>query len=255
MSYTVKKVADIVGVSVRTLQYYDKIGLLKPETISSSGYRLYSDDNLLKLQEILFFKELGFELSQIKTIMTSPNYERKAALVSHRELLIEKKKRLEKIINSVEKTLDLIQGGIIMDKNEMFSAFDMEEIEKHKQKYAEETRQKYGNSQAYKESQEKTSKYTKDDWAKVMGKGGEIFQKIANYMDKPPSAPEVQSAIEEWRQHITESFYNCTPEIFRGLSAMYISDERFTENIDKTKPGLAKFLSSAMRIYCDNVEK
>lgn len=255
MQYKVKEVADIVGVSIRTLHYYDKIGLLKPESISPAGYRLYTDHDLEKLQQVLFFKELEFSLQETKDIIDSPSFDKRHALKAHKELLIEKKNRLEGIIESVEKSLQAIEGGIKMDNKGMFDSFDMTEIEKHKEKYAEETKQKYGHTDAYKESEKKTSKYTKDDWARIMRRSNEIYTKIAALMDKEPSDPQVQEAVGEWRQHITDSFYTCTPEIFRGLGDMYVNDERFTANIDKYKVGLASFLSKAMHIYCDNLEK
>ncbi len=116
MHYKVKEVADMAGISVRMLHHYDKIGLLKPESINTAGYRLYSNKNLDRLQQILFFKELNFPLQEIKIILDSPNFNRKEALKTHRQLLLEKKIRLEKIIQSVDKTIDCIEGGIKMDK-------------------------------------------------------------------------------------------------------------------------------------------
>lgn len=177
MYYKVKEVADMVGISVRMLHHYDKIGLLKPESISPAGYRLYIDKDLERLQQVLFFKELEFSLQEIKTILDSPGFDKKQALKSHKELLLEKKKRLEKIIKSVERTIDSIEGGTYMSKKEMFEAFDMTKIEDHKEKYAKEVRKKYGNTKAYKESQEKTSGYRKNDWTVIMAKWDEIYKK------------------------------------------------------------------------------
>lgn len=254
MALKVKEVAGLVGVSVRTLHHYDQIGLLVPESVSPAGYRLYTDCNLERLQQILFFKEIGFNLHEIKEILDSPGFNRRSALYNHRELLLEKKHRIEEIIRTVEKTIDSMEGEIIMDKKDMFSGFDMSEIEKHQAQYAEETRQKYGNSDAYQESTKKTAKYTKEDWAKIMGEADRIYQNIATLMDKGAADPEVQKAVGEWRQHITDNFYNCTLEIFRGLGDMYVEDHRFTENIDKVKPGLAAFLREAMHVYCDSRE-
>jgi DNA-binding transcriptional MerR regulator len=253
--YKIKEVADMVGISVRMLHHYDKIGLLKPESVSPAGYRLYTDKDLERLQQVLFFKELEFSLQEIKRILDSPGFDKKQALKSHKELLLEKKKRLQKIIKSVERTIHSIEGGIDMSKKEMFEAFDISKIEKHKEKYAKEVRQKYGNTKAYKESQEKTSGYTKNDWAAIMTKWDEIYKKIANVMDKGPADSQVQEAVGELRAHITKYFYECTTEIFRGLGELYVNDERFTANIDKYKEGLSKFLREAMHIYCDNLEK
>lgn len=252
MIYKISQVAEMVGVSVRTLHHYDKIGLFKPETITTAGYRLYTDQDLDLLQQILFFKELDFSLQEINTIIGAPEFDRKKALTVHRKLLVQKKERPEKIIKSVEKTIDSIEGGIEMSKKEMFDVFDMAEIEKYKEKYAEEVKQKYGSSDAYKESSKKTSKYTKEDWARIQAKGKEIDKRIAEGMDKGPSDNNVQDAIAEKRQYITDNFYNCTIEIFRGLGDLYIQDQRFTENIDKQKVGLAKFMREAMKIYCDS---
>ncbi|MDP4089110.1 MAG: MerR family transcriptional regulator [Bacillota bacterium] len=254
MTYKVKEVSTIAGVSVRTLHHYDEIGLLKPEFVTSAGYRLYSDRDLERLQQILFFKELDFDLQEIRDILSSPGFDRKSALKAHKELLIEKRKRLERIIQSVDKTIDSIGGGIEMSKKEMFESFDMSEIEKHQEKYAEEVKRKYGSTDAYKESQKKTAKYSKEDWARIIGRQGEIYRGLAGLMDREPSHPEVQELVAQARQQITENFYNCTPEIFAGLGEMYVNDERFTANIDKFKPGLAVFLRDAIRVYCNNIK-
>lgn len=255
MYYLVKEVADMAGISVRMLHHYDKIGLLKPESVSPAGYRLYTDQELEKLQQVLFYKELDFSLNEIKTMLNSPDFDRIQALKSHKKLLLEKKKRLDKIIQSVEVTINSIEGGREMDKKEMFEPFDMTEIEKHKEKYADEARQKYGHSDAYKESQRRTSKYTKDDWAVIQKEGGEIYRKIADRMAYGPADPQVQQFVDEWRQYISKYFYECTPEIFRGLGDLYVSDHRFTANIDKVQEGLAAFLKEAMINYCDNLDK
>lgn len=255
MQYKVKEVADMAGISVRTLHHYDRIGLLKPQFLSMAGYRLYTDSDLEKLQQVLFFKELGFSLKETGDIINSPGFDRVQALRAHKELLIEKRNRLEAIIRSVENTIQTIEGGTEMGKKEMFAAFDMAEIERHKEKYAEEVRQKYGNSEAFKESEKKTSGYTKEDWAAIFGKVGEIFRRIASHMDKSPDSPQVQQAVGEWRQCITDNFYDCTPEIFRGLGDLYVDDERFTANIDSIKPGLSRFLREAIHIYCDGLKK
>lgn len=250
MPYKVKEVAQMVGISVRTLHHYDQIGLLKPRSVTPAGYRLYTDEDLERLQQILFFKEMDFNLQEIKEIIDSPSFDRKAALQTHKGLLIRKKERLEKIIISVEKTIDSLEGGIKMEKKEMFEAFDMKEIEKHKEEYAEEARQRWGHTDAYKESARRTAQYTKEDWARIQAKVQEIYQMFVDAMDKGPASSEAQKAVGEWRQHITDNFYNCSLEIVRGLGDMYVADERFTKNIDKVKPGLVLFMRDAMHIYC-----
>ncbi|MGO5073483.1 MerR family transcriptional regulator [Clostridium sporogenes] len=255
MHYKVKEVADMAGISVRMLHHYDKIGLLKPDSINSAGYRIYTNENLDRLQQILFFKELNFPLQEIKIILESPNFNRKEALKTHRKLLLEKKLRLEKIIQSVDKTIDGIEGGLKMDKKEVLKVFDITEIEEHQKKYSEEVRNKYGNTSAYKESNEKTSKYTKEDWNNIMKDWDEIYKKLVNLMDRDPGHKEVQEAVHDFRNHISKNFYNCTPKIFRGLGDLYVNDERFTSNIDKYKVGLSKFLREAINVYCNNIKE
>lgn len=244
----------MVGISVRTLHHYDKIGLLKPKSVSLAGYRLYSDDNLERLQQILFFKELDFNLKEIKRILDSPSFDKNQALKAHREFLITKRKRIDKIIKTVEKTINSIEGGVEMNKKEMFGAFDMSQIEKHKKKYAEEVRQKYGKD-IIEECERKTSGYGENEWALIQARMDEIYKRIAGMMDKEPSDKQVQELIGEFRQHITDNFYECTPQIFRGLGDLYVNDKRFTEYFEKYKSGLAEFLKDAIHIYYNNTEK
>ncbi len=253
MAYTVKTVADIAGVSVRTLHHYDDIGLLKPAGTSRSGYRLYSDSDLERLQEVLFFKELGFGLQEIKGIMDSPGYDRKQALHSHKQILLEKKRRLEDIIGLVEKTLTTLERKVGMDNKEMFDGFDDAKIEEYKK----EAKERWGHTDAYKESERKTSKYTKADWDEIKAESSDIDAKLAALMDegKSPADDDVQKQIMRWFRHINDRFYTCTPEIFRGLGEMYVQDKRFTANYDKIRPGLAGFKRDAMHVYCDKLSK
>lgn len=254
MPYKVKEVAVLAGISVRALHHYDRIGLLKPEAVSPAGYRLYSDRDLRRLQQILFFREIGFNLDEIRRILDRPDFDQGRALRAHRELLTEKKRRLEEIIRTVDKTLRAMEEGRQMEKKEMFEGFDLAEIEKHQARYAEEVRRKY-DPEVVAESERRTAKYTKEDWAAIFAKGNDIFRRIADGLDRGPADPEVQAAVAQWREHITNSFYTCTPEIFRGLGDLYVEDSRFTENIDRFRPGLAAFLREAMHIYCDRLAK
>lgn len=253
MEYKINEMAKLAGVSVRTLHHYDKIGLLKPKTVSDSGYRFYSEKEIEQLQQILFFKELEFSLSEIKEIMNSPDYDRKSVLKTHKKLLQEKRNRLNEVINTLKKTLDSMEGKNIMAKKEMFKGFDMTDIEKHKKEYSKEAKEKYGESDAYKESERKTSKYDKADWERVTSEGNEIFKSIAGNMDKDPDSEDVQELVAKWRNHISKNFYNCTPEIFRGLTLTYEYDERFKNNIDQFGEGLTSYLCKAMTIYCDRL--
>ncbi|MFD2170415.1 MerR family transcriptional regulator [Tumebacillus lipolyticus] len=254
MAYRVKEVADLVGVSVRTLHHYDEIGLLAPSSVSEAGYRLYTDRELERLQQILFFREIGFSLQEIGEILDSPDFDRKSALVAHQEILMQKKKRLEDIIATVKKTIESIEEGIEMSEKELFEGFDMTPLEEHKKKYSAEARAKYGD-EVVEAAEKRTESYTKEDWAKITARQEANYAKIIAAMHNGPSDPQVQEAVADLRQTIIDYHYDCTLEIFRGLGDLYVADERFTANIDKYQPGLAAFLREAMHFYCDQLEK
>lgn len=252
--YKVKEVAETTGVSVRTLHHYDRIGLLKPERVSSSGYRLYSDENLERLQQILVFKEMDFSLQEIKDIVDRPDFNRKENLKKHKELLLAKKKRLEEIIRTVEMTIDSIEGGYQMKNNDMFKGFDMKEIEEHQKKYSEEAKERYGKETVEK-VEKRTIGYSPEDWGEIQKKTDEIYKRVMAGMDLGPEDPGVQRAVADWRQFITDHYYDCTLDIFRGLGDLYVDDPRFTKNIDKYQQGLAAFFKEAIHYYCDQQAK
>ena len=251
--YMINEISKLTGVSIRMLHHYDKIGLLVPSKRNNSNYRVYSQEDVARLYQILLFKELEFSLKDIKRILDDEGFDKEEALKVHKKLILEKKNRLERIIESIDDTIENI-GGKTMSKKD-FKAFSYDEIRNHQEKYKEETKQKYGKSDAYKESKEKTSKYSKNDWENIMEDAGAIYEELTKLMDRNPADDEVQVLVQKWRDYITNNFYNCTIEIFRGLALMYVADERFTNNIDKYGQGLAKFLSDAMNIYCDNNSK
>lgn len=253
MTYKVKEVADLSGVSVRTLHHYDEIGLLVPDSVNEAGYRSYSDRELERLQQILFFREIGFSLKDIKEILDHPHFDRKHALKAHQELLLEKRRRLDSIIDTVNKTIEAMEGERDMSNKERFEPFDMTPIEEHKRKYAKEARQAYGDAMMDK-VEERTGRYSPQEWADIMKQSEHIYTKIAAAMENGPQDPQVQEGVAELRAWITDYFYDCTPDIFRGLGNLYVEDERFTANIDKYQTGLALFLRDAMHVYCNKLE-
>ena len=253
--YKIKEVSELAGISVRTLHYYDQIGLLAPAHIEENGYRLYDEDNLVRLHQILFFKEMDLPLGSIKNILDDPEFNQLDALINHKKVLIEKKKRLERIIQSIEQTAQAVKGGRGMSKKDMFEPFDMSKIEAQQKQYGKEVKEKYAGTDAYRQSQQRTSTYQADDWQAIERERQQIYQALANLMDRDPADSEVQKMIHEWRMHITNHFYDCTPEMFKGLAEMYIADQRFKENIDQTKPGLAQYMHDAIKIYCINEDK
>jgi DNA-binding transcriptional MerR regulator len=251
--FKIKEVAEMAGVSVRTLHHYHHIGLLQPESVTTAGYRLYTHKNLERLQQILFFREIGFALDDIKSILDRPDFDRQRALRTHKELLMEKKERIEKMILTVENTLQAMEGDERMENEEMFKGFNMEDIKKHQEKYAHEAREKYGK-ELVQQSEKRVAHYNQDDWTGIQSKMNELFSFIASRMKFGPSDQDIQTAIGEWRQFITDHFYECTPEIFRGLGELYVADPRFTKNINKFGENLAPFLREAINIYCDNLK-
>ena len=239
----INEVSKLTGVTVRTLHYYDEIGLLAPTGVTEAGYRLYDENALFRLAQIMFFKELDFPLEEIKKIMSRPDFDTQKALLNQKELLMKKRGRLDGLISLVDKTLE---GGFNMSFNE----FNNTEIEKAKAKYAKEAKEKYGDTQEYSQFCEKTNKYTKQDWDEVNSKMLIIFKKFADVMDKAPESSEAQALVKEWQGYISDNFYKCPDEVLQGLGQMYVNDERFKENIDKTKSGLAEYISKAIAAYC-----
>ena len=239
----ISEVAKLTGITVRTLHYYDEVGLLKPSEITEAGYRLYSREDLEILQQILFFRGLDFPLSQIKEIMNNPNYDKEEALKKQKELLIQQRQRIEGLIKLIEKR---IEG----DNNMSFKEFDMNEIEENKKKYAKEVKERWGTSKAYEESEKKTSSYNKEKWGDINQETSEIFKGFAELRNSDPGSEEVQELVRRWQKYITDNFYTCTNEILSGLGLMYVEDERFKENLDKNGEGTAKLMAEAIKIYC-----
>lgn len=236
---TIKEIAQLAGITVRTLHYYDQFGLLKPAVTENNGYRLYDEQSLKELQQILFFRELDIPLKQIKQIMLSESYDEKKTLSKHKELLKLKRDRISGLIKLIDSTL----GG----EKVSFKEFDMTEIEKHRQKYAEEAKQRWGNTDAYKQSAAKTKKYTKEDWKKINEESAKVFEDFAACMRGEEGSKSSDKLVKLWQQHITKYYYDCTDEILLGLSEMYVQDERFKRNINKHGEGLAEFISESIK--------
>lgn len=248
MVYKIKAVADIAGVSVRTLHHYDQIDLLKPTNTTPAGYRLYSEADLERLQEILFFKELGFALREIATILDSPAYDRAEGLMSHRQLLEKKRQRLDELLGLVDRAVLANERSQNMGADKMFEGFDETKLEDYKQ----EVREKY-DPKVVAESERRTSSYSKEDWVTIKAEANDINQHIASLIERGPADPEAQEAVGRFYQHINDRFYACTPEIFRGLGEMYVQDARFTAFYENIEPGMAEFMREAMRIWSDSI--
>ncbi len=235
---TVHEIGRISGISVRTLHHYDAIGLLKPTAVTKAGYRLYDDTALLKLQSILFFRELEFPLKEIKAIFENPNFDYVAALKEQLKLFELKKKRIENLIALAKETIET--GVIKMD----FSPFEKKEIEE----LSKEAREKWGSTAEFKEFEEKQSEGKTENAEEKMLL---LFSEIGKERKKSPASPEAQAAVKRLQAFINENFYTCTDEILSSLGQMYIADERFKTNIDRFGgEGTAEFVSRAIEEYC-----
>ena len=228
----IKEFAEFTGVSVRTLHYYDEIGLLVPAFVDrSTGYRFYDENSLLRMQEILFYRELDFSLKSIGEILSSPNYDKTKALKEQKHLLSLKKERLERLISAID--------GAMKGENVM-KAFNNSEFEKYKA----EAKERWGKTDAYKEYE----KRGKNDQGDAMMA---IFAEVGQVLHLDPASDEVQALVAKLQQFITDHYYTCTKQILQGLGQMYVADERFKENIDRAGgSGTAEFAHRAIEIYC-----
>ena len=244
MKLQIKEFAELTGVSVRTLHYYDEIDLLKPSFVDEqNGYRFYDETSLERMQEILFYRELDFSLKSIAEILASPNYDKQKALAEQKRLLTLKKDRLERLIAALEQAE---KGEITM------SAFDNSEYETTRQQYEDEAKQRWGDTDAYKQSQAKTAGYSKDKWNDILAGMNGVFAEFAECKKCGESADSdtAQSLVKKLQDYITANFYHCTDDILAGLGQMYVCDERFKNNIDSHGEGTAEFVSEAIKIYC-----
>lgn len=233
MKLSIGETAQRLGVSVRTLRHYDEIGLVKPAEVGENGYRYYDREAMALLQQVLFYRELGLSLKEIGPLLCAPEVQRRKALEAHRHLLELKKHQLEGLLQLVDDTL----GGNMMSKPKITQA----DVDAAKVQYAQEAKERWGHTQAWKQSQDKTPN---------AGQMEEIFQGFAALLGCEPGDAAVQAQVKRWQQFITDNLYTCTDEILAGLGQMYVCDQRFTANLDKYGEGTAKLISDAIKIYC-----
>lgn len=239
---TVNEVSKLTGVSIRTLQYYDKIGLLKPTGHTQSGYRLYDDTALETLQQILLFKELEFPLKEIKQILSRPDFDKKAALEQQITLLTMKKEHLEDLI-AFAREIQLI-GVKTMD----FSVFDTKKMDE----YAKQAKEKWGSTAEYKEFEQKSRNRSREEEQDIVERFMQIFADFGKLKDAEPESADAQSQVKKLQDYITQNFYNCSDDILLGLGQMYAGGGEFTDNIDRVGgEGTAQFTAKAIQIYCD----
>ena len=244
MVYKIKKLAELAGTSVRTLHYYDEIGLLKPEFRGANGYRQYGGQAIARLQQIMFFRELDFSLEEIKTIISSPDFDVLEALQSHKVLLEQRKKRIDELLATVGKTIKNLKGESTMEIKEYYKGFSDEQIEK----YREEVKQKWGEK-TLQDSEARVKKMGKMKFNELQAESDRIFRTIAENMAKGADSKVVQAEVAKWRLWL-ENFSRYSDEALLGLGRAYSQDPRFAKNLEKYHKDLPGFITKAIEYYC-----
>ena len=247
--FTVKQLSKLAGVTPRTLHHYDAIGLLKPSRVGDNGYRYYGEESLLRLQQILFYRELGIPLEDIKNIMGRRDFDVMGALLSHKEALKKQAARLNRLINTVDNTILYLKGNKEMSNKQLFEAFSDEQ----QAEYEKEVMQKYDPA-TVQTSVKKWKEYTAMEKQRIGEEGNAVYQVVLAAMPKGAASFEAQAAIERWRKHI-EYFWIPNEEQLLGLANLYNEDSRFKANFDKIDPRLAEFMREAVKIYVENRKK
>ncbi|MBC2166392.1 MerR family transcriptional regulator [Listeria booriae] len=249
MEYTVQKLAKLAGVSTRTLRYYDEIGILKPARINSSGYRIYGQNEVDRLQQILFYREMNVGLDKIKAILEQPDFNETEALKTHRTQLLDKRKQLDELIRNVEKSIAHSERRITMTNQEKFEGFKQKMIDENEEKYGTEIREKYGDDKINK-SNAKLKGMSEAEMERVNRLAETILVELAEAFETGDpagdKAQEVAAMHKEWLSTYWDTY---SKEAHAGLAQMYVDDERFTAYYDKDQPGLAAFLRDAIVIF------
>ena len=249
MEYTVQKLGDLAGISTRTLRYYDEIGLLKPARKSASGYRIYGQQEVDKLQQILFYRELGLDLEQIKNIINNPNFDGPAALKEHREKLLAKRMQLDLLITNVEKTISAKEGKSIMADKEKFQGFKQKLIDDNERQYGDEIRGKYGE-EVIDQSNAKMLKMNEEQYREFTHLEQQVLESLMDAVKTgDPSSDAAQKTADLHRQWLGFTWPFYSPEAHMGLAEMYVADERFAAYYDKVHSGAAQFLRDAIAVY------
>ncbi len=241
----VGEVAALAGVTVRTLHHYDRIGLLSPSGRTSAGYRRYSTADLDRLQQVLVYRGLGFSLEEVATLLDDPDVDAGEHLRRQHRLLLDRLDRTSAMVAAVEKEMEARKMGISLSPEERFEVFGDWPVEE----YAAEAEQKWGETEAWAQSQQRTRAMTKEDWLRVRAEGEEVERRFAEALvaGVPADSEQAMDLAEEHRQQISRNFYDCSPEMHAGLGRMYVEDERFTAHYERIAPGLARFVSAAVQ--------
>ena len=252
MEYTIKALADLAGVTPRTLRWYHQEGLLKPLRTTEAGYRLYGPEEVDRLQSILFYKELGLELEAVREILDAPGFDRLAALRSHLTALEARRQRLDALILTVEKTIDEAKGGTQMSDREKFEAFKRRAVEANEEQYGKEIRERYGQ-EAVEASNARFLSMTEEEHGRWKALEAEILSALAAAVrsGENPAGEEGRRIAELHRRWLSHTWAKYTPQAHRGVAELYTADRRFTACYDREVPGCAAFLRDAVRAYTE----
>jgi MerR family transcriptional regulator, thiopeptide resistance regulator len=253
-SYTVGAVATLASVSVRTLHHYDQIGLLHPGARSPAGYRLYSLADLKRLQQILYYRALGFALDEITEIMSDHSADAAGHLRRQHRLLREQISRRRDLLAAIEKEMEALQMGISLSPEEQFEIFGTDKVGGE---WAEEAERRWGDTEAWRQSQRRTASYTKQDWIEIQDEATAINREFLAAMraGAPATGERAMDVAERHRQHIGQRFYDCDHALHRCLAGMYLGDERFGKNYEEMAPGLAQYVHDAMLANADRATR
>lgn len=248
--YTVKQVSDLAGISVRTLHYYDEIGLLVPSKVGQNSYRYYDDAALLRLQQILFYREIGMELTQIKDVLDNPGFDVVEALESHRTVLLDKSDRLLKLVKTVDDTIEHLQGAKTMTKRQLFQAFSDEK----QKEYEREVRLQY-DPQIVNQSVKRWNNYSQAQKEAIGNEGNQVYSDMVEAIEagQDSTSEEVQAILKRWHAHL-RYFYEPTLDILRGLGDLYTTHPDFIANFAKIHPDLAEYMRTGINQYVDDLE-
>jgi MerR family transcriptional regulator, thiopeptide resistance regulator len=245
MSWTVGELARLAGVTVRTLHHYDRIGLVTPGDRTAAGYRNYSERDLDRLQQVLVYRELGFPLDEVATLLDDPDADPAAHLRRQHRLLRDRLERTQAMVAAVEKEMEARQMGISLTPEERFEVFG----DWLPEEYEAEAEEKWGDTEAWAQSQRRTAAMSKADWLRVKAEGDDVERRFATALRDgvPADSGAAMDLAEEHRQQISRNFYDCPPQMHAGLGRMYVEDERFTAHYERIAPGLAQYVSTAVQ--------
>jgi len=251
MEYSINKFSKLAGISTRTLRYYDQIGLLCPDRVSSNGYRIYGKNEIDTLQQILFYRELGMELEEIKKILLSEKFDSNAALEAHLSALLQKQARLSEVINNVRKTILTKKGKFTMNDHEKFEGFKQKMIEENEKNHGEEIRKKYGD-EPMNAANAKLKGLTEAQYTEAECLRKEIDKVLLDaFHESDPGGEKAQKVCDLHKKWLCHYYPMYSNEYHKGLGEMYVSDERFKAYYDGISPGCAEFLRDAINIYCE----